>query len=460
MEFINIWDFPYKTSVSLDKEFLRLIKQRLKDKYEKVKIAFGKLDTEITYSYFKQILSPNSRGFKDLKVMVGLCNILDIPLANFQKNILAYRTSRGMCVIRTPKLPVTVTPIFDMIVGHIFGDGNSVKTEGREMYFNYRQYDKELRDLFIKKVEDVFGTIRYRNNYFDSLKRVYLPTIISSVIANYYSLKSEDFLSDRCTIPDKMFLHPKEHLLAFLVALIIDEGYIDSAQIVVSLYNRKLILDLGKICQQAEYDCTIKQDAKIKKKWILYILADGTRKFWRDYSNLKKMYPSICMGYKEERVENFILRKGKKWRTLSENATKNSIIELLKGRAMTINELSKILLISRQGIRFHVKYLERRGLVAISGKGKENSNLYKLLKEVKLPVKGRSKSRQYGSTSSKITQLLAEFGKLDTKTIGKKLGMKRGTIYTILRHMEKKHKIRHAGVKFYRTHPAIVWSLT
>ncbi len=460
MEFINVWNFPYKVSVSVNKEFLKLLKGKLKIKYKNLKVIHATTFNYQSYSYFKQLLSLNLVWFRDLKFLVDLCKLVDIPLSDLEKNILAYRTTRGRCEIENPKLPVIITPLFDMIVGHIFGDGNSVKTEGRELYFNYRQFDKTYRDLFIKKVENIFGLIRYNHKYFDSLKRVYLPTIVSSIIANYYSLKSEDFLSDRCIIPDKMFSHSKEHLLAFLVSIIIDEGYIDSAQIVIALNNKNLIYDLSKICDILNYEYKITQDKKIKEKWILYILADGTKTFWSDYLNLRKTYPLVDLGYKGNQIKDFILRKKKKWRTSAENVNKNSIIRLLKERSMTIKDLSKILLISRQGTRFHIKNLEKMDLVKIVGKGKENSNLYKLVKYVKLPVKKRGRSRQYNVTYDNIFQLLMEFGKLDTKAISKKLNMKRTTVYTLLKNLERKHKIKAVGEKVYKTHPCIIWSLT
>lgn len=460
MENIHLWNFPYEVSIDLDSKFLIRLRSELKNKYGSWKSIHLAIWPRINFASFKNMLKLSYPNFRNLKLFMKICNNLKISLQELEKNVIAYRTTRGRCIIKNPIFPIEINPIFDMIIAHIFGDGNSVKTEGRELYFNYRQFDKEHRDLFLKKVESLFGKIIYEENYFDSLNRIYLPTIVSIILANYYSLRSEDFLSDRCIVPARMLSHSKEHLLAFLIAFILDEGFIDSAQIVIALHNKKMISDLGKICDILGYEYTISDDKKIPIKGILYILENGVKKFWKDYLLLKEKYPLVFLGYKEDQIKDFIIRKKKLWRAQSEGLTQNFIVEMLWKKPRTTRELAKMLMISRQGIRYHLKQLEKLGITKKVGEGKLGSNIFALLKYQKLPESKKGRSRQYGVTKLQIIDLLKEHEKLDTKELAQKIRMPRSTVYTLLRHMESKKIIKKVSSKIYRTHPTVIWSLS
>lgn len=457
MKYIHIYDFPYKVSISVKEDFLNSVREKFKIKYKKLKNGYDDIEPNLSFSRFKSIMSPSSKYFIPLQILIGICSHLEIPLKELEQSILAYRTKGGRSVIYNPILPVKVNPIFSMLVAHIIGDGNCVKLHGREMYFNYRQYDKKILSFFIKKIGRVFGDIKFNENYFFSLKRVYLPTIISLILGNYYSLKPENFLSDRAFIPQKMFTLPREHLLAVLIALIIDEGTIGSSEIVIGLYNKKLIDDLGKVCKKLCYECSIGK-GKNGKRHFLYILSNGTKKFWKDYLSLKRKYPEVFLCYKEDQIRDFILRKEKYWRSKSQGITKNSIIDLLKKKPRTTKELAKILLISKQGIRFHLKELEKIGIVKKIGKGRTGSDVYNIIKICSTISGPKGRSRQYGVTIKRITKLLEERGKLDTRDLAGLLNMKRNTILNFLKKLEKEKVVIRVG-KSRRMHPSIIWSL-
>jgi predicted ArsR family transcriptional regulator len=192
---------------------------------------------------------------------------------------------------------------------------------------------------------------------------------------------------------------------------------------------------------------------------ILYILADGVKKFWADYLALKRKYPEVFLGYKEDQIKQFILRKEKTWRTDRQGITKNLLVNLLQKKSRTIKELARLLSISRQGIRFHLKGLEKLGVVKKLGVGKARSDVYGLIKYIQVPVTKKGRSRQYGITAEKITQLLMECGNLDTKQISKKLKMRRSSVFALLKKLEKEGKIVVVGKKVYNTHPANIWAL-
>ena len=97
----------------------------------------------------------------------------------------------------------------------------------------------------------------------------------------YFNLNRNSFLSNECEIPKEIFKLGKKHLLACLIGFIIDEGHVDSGQIVISLNNQKHIKQLSEICKLLDYKHTI--SPRKPKGEHLYILKDGTIRFWQDY---------------------------------------------------------------------------------------------------------------------------------------------------------------------------------
>jgi DNA-binding Lrp family transcriptional regulator len=329
-------------------------------------------------------------------------------------------------------------------------DGYCAKLENREVSISYRQCNKEILNLYNAKIKRLFGTINYPNEYFIHSRNIFIPTILSSILCDYYNLNAKNFLENNARLPKKMIGHSNEHILSVLIAFIVDEGTIDSGQIVIGLHNRGLLNDLQKICDILDYHTSL----KIKSKQShFYILADGVKKFWKDYKKLKEKYPEVCLGYKENQIENFILRKDKKWRTVQQGETKNLIIELLKESPKTIKDLAKILRISRQGIKWHIKELEGMRIIKKEGIGYSGSHIYNLKNYIKLPIKKRGRSRQYGITNDNILNLLKKES-LTTVEISKKLGINRATMLHFLYNLEKQNEIvsiRRRGIKPYRS---------
>jgi DNA-binding MarR family transcriptional regulator len=297
---------------------------------------------------------------------------------------------------------------------------------------------------------------KYPNEYFKKGRRIYLPSILSLILSQYYSLSAEDFLENNVIIPTPMLNKSKNYLLAMLVAFIIDEGTIDSGQILIRLQNKKLINQLLEICHKLDYKSNITYS---KKEYCLYILSDGVKKFWSDYMSLKKEYPEVFMGYKEDKIKDFILRKEKILRSKGQNSTKNVIIKLLKEKPRKISELSKLLLISRQGIKFHIKSLEKKNIVKRKtiARGKLGGDTYKLIKFVRFSEKRKGLSRQEGVTKDNILALLKN-EKLSAKDLAKKLKIDSNTMRTFLYTIEKEGLIERAGKqKVDAHHYKLLW---
>ena len=79
---------------------------------------------------------------------------------------------------------------------------------------------------------------------------------------------------------------------------------------------------------------------------------------------------------------------------------------MLRESNKTIKELSKILKISRQGVKYHLNELVKMKLVEKLGIGFAGSDIYKLKVYTKLPVTKRGLSRQYGVTTKNVIDLL------------------------------------------------------
>ncbi len=439
METISIKRFPKNTSILLKEVFLKEFRHKIKSE--------DKLNLKRTTNSY--------RGFGNLGKILDICKKYDININELEKNIVAYRTTQGRVTIINPILPIAVTPIFDMLIAHAIGDGFCSHLKNRIPAFVYRQYRNEILDLFLKKMESVFGKIIYKEDYFYNQKHIYMPSVLSHILYSYYSLKPEDFLENNSKIPKEMINKDKEYLIAILIAFILDEGSIDSSNIVIGLNNKNLLYDIKSICDKLGYDNILRSG---KERSHLYILSNGVIKFWKDYVKIKVKYHEVSLDYKESFIENFILRKNKLWRTAQQGETQNKIIKLLKESDKTVKELSIILQISRQGTKWHLTQLEKMSIVRRIGKGYAGSDVYRLEKYAILPIKIRGRSRQCGVTDEKIISILRR-NSMTTKEISDRMKIDRAAILHFMNNLEKIGKVKRMGQKIHRTHPSIIWSI-
>ncbi|UCD03531.1 MAG: ArsR family transcriptional regulator [Candidatus Woesearchaeota archaeon] len=443
---IHIFDFP-NVSVRVYKTFLKEIKQKIKNKYKTQGKFYSNLDLEVSFTYFKNMLKFSNPYFIPVDILTKCCVCLDIPLSRMERNIISYRSSRGRINVKRPKLPIEISPLFYMTLAHIMADGNCIRIKNKTPYFGYVQYNRELLTLFINKVNSQFGKIDVNV----AKSRVYLPSSLSMAMANKVDIKPEEFLSDRARIPKEWFNLKKDELFAVILAFIIDEGHVDSGQIVIGLHNEELLRDLKTICDR----CNYKSSLKPRK---LYILGEGVRELWKDYSNLKRKFPCVGLGYKEKQIEDFIIRKNKLWRSKSQGQTKNIIIKLIKEKPRTINELARILKISRQGVRSHIKKLYSLGIISKIGVAKDSAIIYKLRRMHKFEVKRKGVSRQKGVTKKKILEFLKEKPRTSV-WLANELNIYKSTVMHFLHNLEKEGLISRYGKAKTRANPAILWKI-
>jgi hypothetical protein len=297
---------------------------------------------------------------------------LGISKEDLEENIVKYKTAGGVNYIENPIFPIKITPVFDMLFAHNIGDGTVINPKhGRLPYFGYRQFDKFYRVQYIRKLENIFGDIKFKKDYIEKSTRPYCPPVLSSLFFKYYDVKIEDFLSDRARIPNFVFNKEKDSLLAILIAFIIDEGNIDSTQITIHLHNELLIKDLGKICELLDYKHKItkgKYDTGNHDR--LHILREGMKKLWSDYEILNKKYSVINLGWKGKRIEDSFKIYNRK--IIKTKGNKELILLILKAEQLSVNQISERMLMTRQGILYHIHNLLREKKIKIISKNESN----------------------------------------------------------------------------------------
>lgn len=371
----HIWNLE-RVHIQIRQEFLKYINSEIKQKFHSKRSAYDRIFKieKIPFSTFKNILKKSNmiNFFVPLEIYLSICKELDISKEDLEENIVKYKTAGGVNNIENPLLPIKITPVFDMLFAHHLGDGTVVNPKsGRLPYFGYRQFDKFYRIQYIKKIEDIFGEIKFKKDYIGHSTRPYCPPTLSSLFFKYYNVKIEDFRSDKARIPLFIFNKGKNSLLAILIAFIIDEGSIDSTQITIHLHNELLIKDLGRICELLDYKYKItkgKYDTEDYDK--LHILRDGMKKLWSDYEMLNSKYPKINLGWKGKKIEDsFKIYSRKIIRTKGNNEL---IFLLLKKEQLSVNQISEILFMTRQGVRYHIHNLLRNKRIKIINKNESN----------------------------------------------------------------------------------------
>jgi len=377
----NIWDFGVRINIKLKPEFLLdlnfKINKQFKSKEELYLIVKTKID--IPYSTFKTRLKPSYLYFIDLDLVILLCKILNISLLEMQANILGYKSRKGVNYIDHPILPVKITPIYNMLIAHHIGDGNLIKSkDNRLWYFSYRQFNVEYKLLYLQKIESVFGKVVYKKKYFlkNNNTRIYFPVAAANLMFCVYNLDENAFYSDSALIPEQLFNKKPENMLAFLIAIIIDEGHIDSSNIVIRMKNFEFVKGLKRICEILGYNTTM-----VKSKDgldTIYILSNCLKKFYNDYQRLLNNYPEVDLGIKGKLIQEIITRKNKSKKYFVGN--KDKILSLINNEGKCVNQIARELNMTRQGARYLINELVKENKIQKVGIIKFGNIIYNKVK--------------------------------------------------------------------------------
>lgn len=218
-----------------------------------------------------------------------------------QNKIISYQGNHGKAIKPEfngeRKLPIKVTPEFESIIFHLFGDGH-VKTIGSG---EYTQLKLGGRQNFLNKLYNVFGYFEITEKSFDD-GRVIIPKAIVMIISHYYNLGYKEFLGNFAKLPSKL-CDEKDFKIAGLSAFIVDEGHVSDKGIEIYSSNKELLsgirilaLDLGLDCS----DLIIKKAYKnTKQSYRFRIRKESSVRFVQMVDELKKKYPNCGLAQKE-----------------------------------------------------------------------------------------------------------------------------------------------------------------
>lgn len=276
-------------------------------------------------------------------------NQINFGLTRIERNIISYISSSGKIIIKNPKLPVKVTPVFASIAIHIMCDGSK---SANKFFYSQKRYSELER--FIKLIKYVFG------NYETNSKRGhYVPAIFTTVVSQYY--KIDNFLSSECRIPKKILNGDKNFKVAALLSFLHDDGNV-SASVRFLSSNRYFLLDLFNLVKSLDYGCnnlsTMKKRFKMKKDGYSFTLKpSGVNNFFNDSRILIKEFPLMDVGRKLSYMESYVGFRNRKWKQRKKFETKEMIKNALKDEPKTAYELRNIINVTLWTTYHHLQHL-------------------------------------------------------------------------------------------------------
>jgi len=272
--------------------------------------------------------------FMPLWLVLFLVNLVKDDLAILDKKVVAYRSGGRGFIVNLPILPIIVTPEFESIVIHLFGDGYA-----GDFTPSYFQKNKIAVDNFIKKLKNCFGNFERSVYLINDMCYVRFPKAMTDVLSNFYNIHS--YMSYKSKVPIKIINRKDNNFkLACLVAYIVDEGNIRD---VISLYsvNLNLISGMRKLALDCGYKCSKLQFNKKANSYIFTISIKNIEKIYYDICNLSKLFPTCNLSFKEKSIK-FILNRRTINNPRDRKITQEVVIRALKERSSSAQQISRL----------------------------------------------------------------------------------------------------------------------
>jgi hypothetical protein len=362
----HLWEsyIPEKTTVGLSKrskkEFATLIGKDIYKIANKLKITPARI-----YDYF---FTQSSQVPLDKLLKISI--FFNISLEELEKEIISYK--HKLVPIKNsvfnPILPIKISPYFTSITSHLFFDG-SLPNDGKGAYYNQKR-DKPM-ELFTKKLQIVFGDIRYfvtkdHRNVF----KCRFPRIVGEICKKIY--KVDTFHGNIARVPQLIFNLTKDDKSAFFLSAILDEGSIAyDGQIIFGVNNKILCEDVRKLGLEIGLDIT-----KVKEKLqprFYYFHIKSIEEFYKFVKKFSIKYPLISLDYKFKRLEKSLEIKNQKFEytKLFSDTRKKIVLKELSNNSKTINQLaSKLLIPPRTLRRYMYNFIDKNKVTRIK-KGTE-----------------------------------------------------------------------------------------
>ena len=240
-----------------------------------------------------------------------------------ERNVIALSFKRGREIV-TPKLPLTVDPVFDSVLIHFYGDGNPSNCR-------FVQLNEERRKLFIRKIEHIFGKLPTK----ETCNGVNLPKFVFEI----YRWKYEVNFQER-RVPNPIYRKNWKHKLACIEAFLLDEGTIDGNSVSFRNTDPLFLKDIRELCIAIGYECSkvSKMGHRANKEVLgFYILSESIPKLYEDVAALEKEFPTLHLGTKQLYLKNLVeilTSHGKRF------SLTRSILSILENGPQTTYELS------------------------------------------------------------------------------------------------------------------------
>ena len=291
-----------------------------------------------------------------LWVVLELSKITGISIEEIQSNVISFRSGGSGGVIYNPKLPIKITPELESIIFHIFGDGSAGNFTP-----SFCQKNPIANRQFLLKLKNCFG------DFDESIPQEYcirFPKAITDILAHFYDIKS--YHSDKIIIPSRIYETNKLSRLACITAFILDEGTIRDV-ISISSKNRLFLSNLIDLMKSCGYGCKEIKPHKPSNTFYLNMANVSIEKFYQDYSELIKEFPTCGLANKHDRLAYIISRRKNKSVIINID---EEILNVLENEKLTTKQVSEKLGFANCTILHHLEKLYKDGILTREPKDK------------------------------------------------------------------------------------------
>lgn len=291
-----------------------------------------------------------------LWVVLELSKIVEISSEELHNSIISYRSGGSGGVIITPKLPIKITPELESIIFHIFGDGSAGNFTP-----SFCQKDETANRQFISKLKNCFG------DFDENIPQEFcirFPKAITDILSHFYNITS--YHSDKIVIPKRIYDTNKLSKVACITAFILDEGTIRDV-ISISSKNKLFLSNLVELMKSCGYECKEIKPHKPSNTFYLNMANGSIEKFYQDYSELIKEFPTCSLANKHDRLTYIVSRRKNKSPIINID---KEILNLLENEKLTTKQVSEKLGFANCTILHHLEKLYKGGILAREPKDK------------------------------------------------------------------------------------------
>jgi hypothetical protein len=383
MEHIHFWQLPQDTGIKFDADFRRRFFSDAIDSLGGSNKVGAFLRTgKSNYSNNTKFKGSLIRHIKCARpgdkyeycrvwVVVKLAKELGYSFDDIERHMVGYRGPIGYKVKK--RFPIHVTPEFTALLAHMIGDGTDKKT--KYGVGSYAQHNPDGLVNFCNKMENVFGKLE-TNPIFLEGESVYVPKLFLTVIKKHFHIDS--FGTHESYVPPKIFYMNKCHRLAFLTALLVDEGaFYDT--ICFRVANKKLAEGVREVALSLGYKCSdnLIYNNSVGTTYGFSISNYSIAEFLEDIRILSRKAPLCNLVHKQKQLEYIAGLSRRSGSKRPRGETKKMILSAITPHPKGIIQISKETGVCRRTVRCHLQMLIKSGLVCEYDQNPKGAKLWK-----------------------------------------------------------------------------------